>query len=75
MSELTARFTYNIIQNGAILFTESNSLWENLYKNLQLQYLQRLETTEILGTESHNFLLFVLTGLWKAKEKKKVLTL
>lgn len=34
-------------------------------------YLQKLETIEILGTESRNFLLFVLTGLWKDKSERK----
>lgn len=32
MSELILRLASNIIQNGSILFIESNSLWENLFK-------------------------------------------
>ena len=32
MSELILRLASNIIRNGSILFIESNSLWENLFK-------------------------------------------
>ena len=39
MSELILRFAYNVIQNGSILFTESHSLWENLFKFLLIVVL------------------------------------